>query len=214
MSARASSLVAGISLLLMGILGVFANFIVLQGLVTADDAVQTASDIANSTELFRFGVLSFLLVATLDVIVAAALFELFAPVHRSLSMLTAWLRIVYAGVFAVAISQLAGVPRVLDSPAQAMGKIDAFNDTWSAGFLLFGIHLLAIGYLAWRSGWMPRIISILLVLAGGGYIVDSAGEILIADYAISVSVFTFIGEIVLIVWLLAKGRQIDVPAST
>ena len=66
-----------------------------------------------SEGMFRLGVLSLYLVVVLDVVVAWALLRVFSPVNEGLSRLAAWFRLAYAAVFAVAISQLAGVPRLL-----------------------------------------------------------------------------------------------------
>ena len=48
--------------------------------------------------------------------------------------------------------------------AQAMLGITAFNDIWYVGQFLFGLHLLLIGYLAYRSGYLPRVLGVLLAI--------------------------------------------------
>jgi ascorbate-specific PTS system EIIC-type component UlaA len=65
-----------------------------------------------------------------------------------------------------------------------------------------------IGYLAYKSGYVSRIVGVLLVVAGAGYLVDSFAGLLMTNYSISVAVFTFIGEPLLMVWLLVKGRKV------
>ena len=149
--------------------------------------------------------------------VAWALLRVFSTVHAELSRLSAWLRLGYAAVFMVALSQLAG-PCAADQrrrtsaftdgqlQAQALAKIETFQDIWFAGLILFGAHLVGVGYLAYRSGFVPRFIGVLLVLAGAGYVFDSF-----------VSVFTgpvrrlqrhFLGEFLLGLWLLLRSRRI------
>jgi hypothetical protein len=211
--------VAGVGLLVLAVLAGLANFGVIERLVTKGDASRTALDIAASDGLFRWGIAALLVVVVLDVVVAWALQEFFQGVHRELSMLAAWLRISYAAIFAVAIGQLIGVLRLLgDEPylktysadqlhTEVMLKIDAFHDIWNASLVLFGMHLLLIGYLAYRSGVVPRFIGILLAVAGLGYLVDSFGTFLIATYSFQVSSVTFIGELLLLIWLLARGNR-------
>jgi hypothetical protein len=215
----APGLVAGIGLLVIAVLAGLANFGVVERLVTKDDASRTALDIAASEGLFRWGIAALLVVVVLDVVVAWALQEFFQGVNRELSMLAAWLRISYAAIFAVAVSQLIGVLRLLGDEqylksysadqlhTEVMLKVDAFHDIWNASLVLFGVHLLLIGYLAYRSGVIPRLIGILLVVAGLGYLVDSFGAFLIASYSFQVSAITFIGEVLLMIWLLAKGNR-------
>ena len=141
--------------------------------------------------------------------------RLFTPVNRDVSRLAAWFRIVYAGVFLVAISQLGGVLPNIGNPDQAQRSIDTFNTIWNAGLILFGVHLLLIGYLAYRSGFIAKVIGILLVIAGLGYLVDCFGAVLVSGYSLNVAQVTFVGEAVLIFWLLIKGRRLTLnPAPT
>ena len=73
---------------------------------------------------------------------------------------------------------------------------------------LFGVHLALIGYLVYRSGFAPRIIGVLLVLAGLGYLIDEIGSVLVSGYSLEISRFSFVGEAVLIFWLLIKGVRL------
>ena len=54
---------------------------------------------------------------------------------------------------------------------------------------------------------MKRILGILLLIAGAGYLIDGTGRIFSDSYDLTLSMFTFIGEVVLIVWLLIQGRK-------
>ena len=93
--------------------------------------------------------------------------------------------------------------------AQALLKVDAFNDIWFAGLILFAAHLALIGYLAFRSGYVPKILGVLLVIAGLGYAFDSIGTVL-AESPLEISGVTFVGEFLLGVWLLIRGRRVTV----
>ena len=106
---RRSALVAGTALLVLAVLSAAANFGVIQRLVTPGDATRTARDILASAGLFRLAIAALVVVVILDIVVARALLTFFAPVHQGLARLAAWLRISYAVIFAVAISQLDGV---------------------------------------------------------------------------------------------------------
>jgi hypothetical protein len=205
---RAASRVAGVALLLMTVLAVFANFAAIEALITPGDAARTAGDIAGSETLFRWGVAAFVLVAVLDVVVAGALLTLFEPVHRSLSAMAAWFRIAYAAVLLAAAAQLVIALDQLDDPGQVLRAAGAFTTLWHVGLVFFSIHLLLIGYLAYRSGFMPRVIGILLVIAGLGYLADGIGLMLVPGYALDIALFTFAGEVVLIFWLLISGRRL------
>jgi len=207
--------IAGTGLALLTGLAVFGNFLVLKKLITPGDPAKTVSDIANAAGLFRWGIASLIAAAVLDVVVAAALLRLFTPVGRDVSRLAAWFRIVYAGVFLVAVSQLAGIPAHLGDPDATQRSIDTFNDIWNAGLILFGIHLLLIGYLTYRSGFIAKIIAILLLVAGLGYLVDGFGAVLVSGYSLGVAQVTFVGEAVFMFWLLIRGRRLTLnPDAT
>jgi hypothetical protein len=90
----------------------------------------------------------------------------------------------------------------------ALLKIADFHDIWTVSLILFGTHLLLIGYLIYRSGFAPKLLGVLVAIAGAGYLTDSFGTLLVSAYATSASAVTFVGEFLLMVWLLDKGRTI------
>jgi hypothetical protein len=208
-SQRTASLVAGLGLALIVVLAPFGNFVAVQPLITPGDAAKTAQDILNSEALFRWGIASLVLTAVLDMIVAVALLVVFEPVSRGVSMMAALFRVAYTAVFLVGISQLVVALGLLRDPPQAMRAIDAYNTIWLVGLIFFGIHLMLLGYLAYRSGYMAKIFGILLVVAGLGYLVDGFGTVLVPNYSINVAGFTFVGEAALMFWLLIKGARKD-----
>jgi hypothetical protein len=219
-SVRNAGLVAGVAILLMSALAIFGNFIVFEGLVTPGDASATAKAITGSLLTFRLGIVSLLMIVVLDVVVSWGLFRAFAPVNEGLSRLAAWFRLAYSGVFLVAIGHLAGVVRLLGSEgylsafsleqrqAQALLEVNTFTDIWDAGLVLFGIHLLIAGFLTYRSGYVPRFVGVLLVIAGFGYIFDSVTATVSGGGFPAVSSLTFLGEFLLALWLVIRGRRI------
>ncbi|WP_100444743.1 DUF4386 domain-containing protein [Glycomyces xiaoerkulensis] len=209
-SLRPASLTAGISLLLMAVLAIFGNFVAVESLTTPGDAAQTAADVTAAESTFRWGVAALVAVVILDLIVAAALFRVFASVDRTVSMTAAWVRVAYSAAFLVAIGQLALVPERLDEPERALASIEEFGALWNIGLGVFGVHLLLIGWLAYRAAFMPKILGLLLAVAAAGYLVDGFGTIVVRDYGLDLAMYTFLGEIVLLIWLLAKGTRTTV----
>jgi hypothetical protein len=206
-SLRRASLTAGIALALIIVFAIFGEYGAVRALVTPGDAGRTAQDILGSEGLFRGGIASLFLVVILDVIVAAALLTVFESVNRSLSTMAAWFRATYAAVYLVAISQLVVALGLLGDPNQALRAVDAYDTIWHVGLVLFGVHLLLLGLLAFQSDFMPKVFGILLVIAGLGYLADGFGAVLIPDYSINISGFTFVGEATLMLWLLIKGSR-------
>ena len=216
-SLRTSAIVAGLGLLIMAILAPIANFGILQKLIVAGDVANTANNIIVSAGLFRMGICILLVVAIADVVVAWALYILLKPVNKSLSLLAAWFRIVYAAIFVSVLNNLLIVLQLLNGSdylkafetnqlhAQAMLSLNAFTEGWNIGLAVFGLHLLVLGYLVFKSGYLPKFLGILVVIAGLGYLIDNLGKILSPDYNVTIAMFTFIGEVLLIIWLLWRG---------
>jgi len=87
-----------------------------------------------------------------------------------------------------------------------------FLDMSGSGILVAqvfrGLWLLPSGYLVFRSGFLPKLWGILLVIGGAGYLVDSGTQLLFPGLA-TISQFTFIGELLLPLWLLIKGVNVE-----
>jgi len=220
LSLRKAAIVAGLGLLIMTISAIFANFIVLESLIVPGDAAITANNIIASEGLFRSGICSFIIVIIMDVVVAWALYVLLKPVNKSLSLLAALFRLVYAAIFGIALVNLFSVLQLLSGAdyltafepnqlhAQVMLFLKAFSYGWTIGLIFFGIHLFILGYLIFKSDYIPKILGVLVIIAGLGYIIDSFVIFLLPNYDVTIAMFTFIGELLLMLWLLLKGAKI------
>ena len=210
---RRSGLIAGLGLLLMAVLAGLATFGVLERVITEGDASRTVGDIIDALGSFRLAILALFGVAALDVVVAWALGRFFDRVHHAVALLAAWCRVLYAVIFAVAVSHLLAAARLLGNRGsheptdrqfqlEVLAEIRQFDDIWSLGLGLFGIHLLLIGWLAFTSGFVPRIIGVLVAIAGAGYL---GGLLYVPSFELAS--LTFIGEVVLMVWLLVFAAR-------
>ena len=225
-SLRRYGIIAGAGYVLLFVLAIFANFLVREGLIVAGDAAQTAANIRGSEMLFRMGLISFMLVFVIDVPVAWALYVLFSPVNRNLSLLSAWFRIVYTVFMGVALIfffqalQLysnAEFLRVFTEEqlnAQALTALDLFNSTWLIGLLVFGVHLVIAGVLLIKSRWTVPLLGYIVMISGITYIIDTAAHSLLANYAdyamvllVIVAVPSILAEGWFGLWLLIKGGK-------
>lgn len=150
---------------------------------------------------------------------------LLAPVHRALSLLTAWFRLIYTAVALGSLMHLVTAFRLIDGGAylEAFGAdllhaqvevlIKSFRYEWSLGIVIFGIHLMLAGYLVARSGYIPRVVGALLALAGLGYVIHYLGPYLYPELDLRFLFVTFLGELVFPVWLLVRGWRIPEAQS-
>lgn len=209
-SPATASLVSGLGLLAMVLLMTAGYFGAVVPLITPGDSAKTAQAILQSAPVYLAGVACIFVVILLDVLVAAAWYALFKSVNRRLSAAAAWLRITFAGLFAVATGQLVYAYTLLNEPGQALHAIESFRTIWLISLGLFGLYLILIGYLELRSAFVPKVLGVLLVISGAGYIIDALGVALVNGFAPMYGLFAIIGETSCIFWLLIKGRKLTI----
>lgn len=227
-SIKAVAKFTGAGYLVIFITGFFSNFFVLEGLTVPGDAAATLQNFSENNMMFRFGIFSFIMMVVFDVLLAWSLYLLLKPVNSKLSLLSASLRLVNGTIFGVALYNLFGIlhltagdgyMQAFDASGlqfQIMLYLDAFNDTWLIGLIFFGIHLYFLGYLIMKSGYIPKFIGILLIIAAFGYLIDSLANFLLPEYESFADVFMLIvvipgvlGELSFTVWLLARGGKLE-----
>ena len=91
--------------------------------------------------------------------------------------------------------------------------INSFTNIWDAALVLFGLSLLVLAYLAYRSGYVPRLLGVLLAIAGFGYVFDTVVRVLVRGSSSDVSAITGMGEFVFALWLVIRGRRISVSGT-
>jgi hypothetical protein len=219
-SLRKAAVTAGICLLIMVAVAPFAELYVYPKLVVPNNAAETAKNIIANQSLFTSAIFGYLITFIVDVVIAWALYILLKPVNSNLSLLTALFRLIYTVIALVALNNLITVLRLLTTPdystlfqsdqlyAQAMIYLRAFRNHWYFGIIFFGIHLILLGYLVLRSGYIPKILGIILAISGLGYILTSTRPYLFPDVNIDFAKFTFYGEVIFMLWLLIRGWKI------
>lgn len=138
-----------------------------------------------------------LVVAVLDVVIGVSLYPVLQRAGALLAGCAGALRVAYAAVFAAAAGWLVGVPDVA-----------RFQAAWDAALFVFGVHLLLVGAALIRGDGLPSWIGALVVVAGGGYLVDAVSAMVAPTEQLSVGAFTFGGEVVLLVWLIGWGGRV------
>jgi hypothetical protein len=178
-----------------------------------------------SESVFRIGMVAESVIVLVEIVLAAILYVLLRPVSQPLSLAAAFARLAEAIVQAVNL--LTSVPALLllagagyltvFEPDQLDALVLLFLDANAFGILvwglLFGFHLLLLGYLVYKSGFWPKILGILLLIASIGYLAQSYGHILAPQYddllSTVVLVMTIPGELAFTVWLLWKGVDVE-----
>lgn len=213
---RKQAILAGISLLVMAVAAAYSYGYVHGNLIILDDPSSTLHHLNHAPGMFGSGILAWLVILIADLLVAYALYKFFVPVHSKVSLATGSIRALYSAVLAFAIYQLIKAWQMLPSSNQeAMALIDLvknFETYWSLGLLLFGLHLVGLGYLSIQSKTVPAWLGWLLGVAGLSYTGINMAKALFPEAADTITTVEMIlaapmtiAELGLAVWLLAKG---------
>ncbi|MDF1524049.1 MAG: DUF4386 domain-containing protein [Trueperaceae bacterium] len=222
LSIAATARLAGVCYLILAICGAFAEFGVRQRLIVPGEAAATAQKLLDNAGLFRLGIVAELLGQVVFVFLVLALFDLFKVVHRRRAVLMVVLVLLAVGLTALNLVKQGAALFVLDGgawtaafePAQREALASLFLDLHGFGYgvvalVFFGLRLLPLGALIVRSGFVPEVAGWLVALAGVGYLVDVLIATLAPNVGFVLSEFTFVGELLLMGWLLAKGVNVD-----
>ncbi|WP_411028901.1 DUF4386 domain-containing protein [Spongiimicrobium sp. 3-5] len=212
-----AALISGLGLLLMALTVPFAEFYIFPKLIS-DDPTETVNNILSNKMLFTTSIFLHFITLLCDIVVAWALYIFLKPVMKSFSLLTAWFRLIYTAMYLVALTNLIKILNLVGISAKAehgeladsvMFYFSSFQLEWSFGLVIFGIYLLLLGYLVYKSSYVPNVFGILLLIAGFGYLTHTLGTFFIPDWDLDFLFFTFFGELIFMVWLLVKGRKLN-----
>ena len=223
--------IAGVLYLVVAILGGFAELVVRDGIVEAGNAAATADNIRGSATLFRWGFASDLVQATVFLFTAMALYLLLRHVNELVARAMVVIVAVAVAIICLnLLNQYVALQVATGGAASGSAGTDAlaglFADMHAAGYLIaqifFGLWLLPLGYLVYRSDSFPKVLGVLLAVGCVGYLVDTFAHFLAPGIAGSIEPIVVapaaVGEIGFVIYLLVKGVRVPerpalVPAA-
>jgi hypothetical protein len=226
-SSKRLARIAGLLYLIVALAGGFAELYVRSSLVAAGDAAGTADNIRASATLFRVGFVADLVQATFFLLTAMALYLLVRHVHELVAR--AMFVIVSVSVAIICLNLLNQYVALSlatgEEYTNAFGAVGSdaltglFAEMHASGYqiaqIFFGLWLLPLGYLVYRSGYFPRVLGVLLMVGCLGYLVDSFAHFLAAGVAEGIAAFVVapaaIGELGFVAWLLVKSVKVPEP---
>ncbi|MFX0071190.1 MAG: DUF4386 domain-containing protein [Candidatus Hermodarchaeota archaeon] len=194
--------VAGLGLLLMFFLAIFAEFVVLSNIIVPGNTATTTNNIKANQALFYVAIACYLIILTLDVVVALALYIVLKPANRNLALLSSILRLLYTAIALVSYLALAFL------------FIDTYNYGVLIAYIFFIPHIFVLGYVVFKSVYLPTNIGILLIIASLSYIFLLYGHFFIPKewynpLSLIFTLLAIIGELSIALWLLLKGAKIS-----
>jgi Domain of unknown function (DUF4386) len=217
--------IGGVLYLAIIVLGLFGEAIVRGSLVVPGDATATANAISASESLWRAGIAGDLLMHVLDLPVILVLYVLLRPVSEALALLATFFNLIQTAVLATNKLNLLA-PILLLGDGNGLGAlapeqlhalsylaIKAHSYGFGVGLVFFGFACLVRGYLVFKSGYFPKVLGPLLVLAGLSYLVNSFALLLAPAVASVLFPYilmpAFVGELCFALWLTFKGVNLE-----
>ena len=221
-STKRTARIAGVLYVLLTLTGVFSLIYVPTTLVVFGDATATAENIRSSELLFRSGILSGLVSNVIFVFLVLTLYRLFKETSHKQAMLMVTLVVISVATgFANTINQLgalialsgADFLSVFEKPElDAVAYLFIRLNSWGIQIIqiFWGLWLFPFGLLVYRSGFIPKILGVLLMIAGFGYLLGSFMFQILPQYDGALSTLIMVlemGELPIILWLLIVGAK-------
>jgi len=221
-SVKRQARIAGLLYLLTCIPAPFALIYVPGALMVPGDATATANHVRASEALLRLGIAGELISAAAFIFAVFALYRLFEGVSKQLASLMVTLFVVSVPIsFLNVLNNIAAL--ILARGADFLsvfgkGQLDALvllflrlhNHGVFVAQIFWGLWLIPFGLLVMRSGFIPRVLGVFLMIACLGYLATSFTYLLLPQYGHLVSQFAMIlefGELPIVLWLLIWGAK-------
>lgn len=220
-SNRTTARFAGLLYLGVVLTGIFKLMYIPSKLIVSDNSAITFQNIINSESLFRYGIIVGLLCYTFFLFLPLFLYKLLKPVNENYAKVMVTLAIMSVPIFFLNVQNEFTILSLIDknnqfgfsaekTQSQVMLCLEQYHNGVRIVHIFSGLWLFPFGYLVFKSGFLPRILGILLILGCFGYLINFAGNTLMLNYSKSgiapfISLPASIGEIGTCLWLLIIG---------
>lgn len=221
-SIKKTARLGGVLYLIIIVAGTFAEAFVRSKLIVSGDATATANNIMASQLLWRIGIAGDLIMHVCDVPLMLIFYVLLRPVNKNLALLAVLFNLVQTAVLvAYKLNLLEALfllgsadylkafePHQLHALAYLAIKSDGYG--FGIGLIFFGFECLILGYLIFRSGYLPRIIGVLMQIAGLCYLTNSFILLLAPKFASIIFMMPcLVAELSFCLWLIVKGVNVN-----
>ena len=223
MNPNKTARIAGFLYLILMVSGIFSYMFVNSSLIVPGDTATTINNIMASESLYVSGIVSWLISQAVFILLVYVLYKLLKPVNENHAFLMVMFVLVAVPISFInelnkfaALLLLSGADYLTAFTAsQLHALVPLFLDLNEYGIhinsMFFGLWLLPLGYLVFKSGYIPRILGILLMIGWFGYMLEFFTFFLLPDFNAAIEpvfMITGIGEFLLVLWLLIKGVNV------
>jgi hypothetical protein len=187
-------------------------------IIVSGNAAATALNITTHPLLFRLGFATYLVEAVCDVALALLFYRLLKPVGKNLALFSAFLGLISTALYAVAEAFYFAPTAILSgaeylktfSPEQlntmALLSLGLFGRIAGIFLAFYGLASMIRGLLIFRSGYLPSVLGLLMLIAGAGFVADTLALVLAPSYASGYLLMPLgIAGPALMLWLMVKG---------
>jgi hypothetical protein len=215
---------AGLLYLILIIGGIISLAYIPSQLIVHGDAAKTFENITNSEFLFRLGIVSGIITFLIYIVLPLTLYKLLNEVNKAYASLMVIFALVSVPIFFVNIINKFSVLTLINKSeyleklgeielqTQVMFLIDNYNNGLEISQIFWGLWLLPFGYLVYKSGFLPKVLGVLLMIGCFGYLITFFGGFLYLDFnkTIISDIVGYpapLGEIGICLWLLIMGTN-------
>ncbi len=215
---------AGLAYLVTSLAGGFAEIAVRGTIIVSGDAAATALNILASENFYRLGFAADIIAGAAYIVVTLLLYELLKPVNAGVSLLAAFFSLVGIAIGGVAalghlapLLLLSGaryltVFSTAELQAMALLALKLHAQGYLVCLVFFGFYEALLGYLIFRSTFLPRALGVLVGIAGLAFLTNSFAFFVAPALGSALSNYMLaldgIGEISLTLWLLVMGVNV------
>jgi hypothetical protein len=194
------------------IFGMFSLLYVPSVFIVQGNAATTASNILANQFLFSMGIVGSLIAQLLFIFSALSLYKVFEPINKDYSSLMVILALVSVPIAMLNTLNNAAALLLLDNAELMMFFLNLNEQGIIIASIFWGLWLFPLGYLIYKSSYFPKIIGILVITGGFGYLLGSFTQLLLPNLEEALSIFEIMtfGEVIFIGWLLIKGAKLPI----
>jgi hypothetical protein len=223
-SPQVAARIGGVLYLIIIGAGIFIEAAVRDKLIVSGDAAATAGNIMASQLVWRVSVAGELTAQVCAVALALVFYVLLRPVSRNLALLALFFNLVsiaievanslnlFAALFLLGSAEYLKAFDSSQLHALSYLSLKAQGYGFGISLVFFGCECLVLGYLIFRSGYLPKILGVLMQIAGVCYLINSFALFLSPAFENlifpAVLVPPFVGESSLCLWLIVKGVNV------
>lgn len=214
MNQRQIAKITGISLITMAIIAGFSIGYAYTKFDQPEQFELLKDNIVQNTGLYYSMLIGILIIIILDFIVSYTLYKYFEDDHKKISLLSGIIRAIYTLFFGIATYYLTQNLNTIELTNQiANSNFQQFQTIWNSGLVVFGFHILLIGYLMKLHLKIPKFLWYTTLIAGISYVIVSLLKLenpnseMVKNLIMLLALPMTVGELGLAIWLLMKGGK-------